>query len=68
MIMNLFTDSLEQLNKESQLLENSLKGHKIKLMSTFLRQDMGYKSALPFAKSWLPRSYRNFNSEGLTAC
>ena len=68
MIMNLFTDSLEQLNKESQLLENSLKGHKIKLMSTVLRQDMGYKSALPFAKSWLPRSYRNFNSEGLTAC
>lgn len=37
-------------------------------MSTFLRQDMGYKSALPFGKSWLPRNYRNFNSEGLTAC
>lgn len=68
MIMNLFTDSLEQLNKESQLLENSLKGHKIKLMSTFLRQDMGYKSAMPYAKSWLPKNYRNFNSEGLTAC
>lgn len=68
MIMNLFADSLEQLNKESQLLENSLKGHKIKLMSNFLRQDMGYKSALPYAKSWLPRNYRNFNSEGLTAC
>lgn len=68
MIMNLFADSTEQLNKESQLLENSLKGHKIKLMSNFLRQDMGYKSALPFARSWLPRNYRNFNSEALTAC
>lgn len=68
MIMNLYTDGLEQLNKESQLLENSLKGHKVKLLPTFLRQDMGYKSALPFGKSWLPRNYRNFNSEALTAC
>lgn len=68
MIMNLYTNSMEQMNKESQLLENSLKGHKIKLMNNFLRQDMGYKSALPYGKSWLPRNYRNFNSEGLTAC
>ena len=68
MIMNLYTDSQEQLDKESQLLENSLKGHKIKLMPSYLRQDMGYKSALPFGKSWLPRNYRNFNSEALTAC
>lgn len=68
MIMNLYADSLEQLNKESQLLENSLKGHKIKLLPSFLRQDMGYKSALPFAKSWMPQNYRNFNSEALTAC
>lgn len=68
MIMNLFTNSLEQLNKETQLLENSLKGRKIKLMSNYLRQDMGYKSALPFGRSWLNRNYRNFNSEALTAC
>ena len=68
MILNLYADSLEQLNKESQLLENSLKGRKIKLMPTFLRQDMGYKSALPFGRSWLNQNYRNFNSEALTAC
>lgn len=68
MIMNLYCDSLEQLNKESQLLESGLKGRKIKIMPSFLRQDMGYKSALPFGRSWLPRNYRNFNSEGLTAC
>jgi len=68
MIMNLFCDSLDQLNKESQLLETTLKGHKIKLQSNYLRQDIGYNSALPYAKSWLPRNYRNFNSEGLTAC
>ena len=68
MIMNLFTNNLEQLNKETQLLENSLKGRKIKLMANYLRQDMGYKSALPFGRSWLNRNYRNFNSEALTAC
>lgn len=68
MPINLYADSLDQLNKESQLLENSLKGHKIKLMPSSLRQDMGYKSALPFGRSWFPRNYRNFNSEALTAC
>lgn len=68
MPVNLYADSLEQLDKETQLLENSLKGHKIKLMPMYLRQDLGYKSGLPFGKSWLPRNYRNFNSEALTAC
>lgn len=68
MIMNLHTNSLEQLNKETQLLENSLKGRKIKLMPTYLQQDQGYKSALPFGHTYLPRNYRNFSSEGLTAC
>ena len=68
MIANIYTNSKEQLDKETQLLENSLKGHKIKLMPMFLRQDLGYKSALPYGYSWLPRNYRNFNSEGLTAC
>lgn len=68
MIMNLYCDSLDQLNKETQLLDNSLKGRKIKLMPTYLQMDKGYKSALPFGKSWLPKNYRNFSSEGLTAC
>lgn len=68
MVMNLYTDTLEQMNKETQLLENSLKGKKIKLMPNYLRQDQGYKSALPYGKSWLPKNFRNFSSEGLTAC
>lgn len=68
MIMNLYCNSLDQLNKESQLLDNSLKGRKIKLMPTYLQMDKGYKSALPFGRSWLPKNYRNFSSEGLTAC
>ncbi len=66
--MNLFADTEEQLNKESQLLETSVRGQKIKLMPSYLRQDQGYKTALPYGKSWMERNYRNFSSEGLTAC
>lgn len=68
MTLNLYCDSLDQLNKETQLLDNSLRGKKIKMMPTYLRQDQGYKSALPYGRSWMPREYRNFSSEGLTAC
>lgn len=68
MTMNLYADSEDQLNKETQLFENSLKGRKIQIMPTYLQMDKGYKSALPFGKSWLPKNYRNFSSEGLTAC
>ena len=68
MVFNLYTDTRERLEKESRLLERSLKGRKIRLMPLHLRQDAGYKSALPFGKSWLGENYRNFNSEGLTAC
>lgn len=68
MIVNLYAKSLEQLNKESQMLDNSLRGKKIKLMPLHLRQDQGYKSCLPFGKTWMPKNFRNFSSEGLTAC
>ena len=68
MTMNLYTDSLEQLNKEAQLLDSSLRGKKIKLLPTYLRQDQGYKSALPFGRTWMTKNYRNMSSDGLTAC
>jgi len=68
MIMNLYCDTLEKLNKETQLLESSMRGKKVKLTTTALRQDQGYKSALPYGQTWLTQNYRNFSSEGLTAC
>ena len=37
-------------------------------MPLHLRQDQGYKSGMPFGKTWLPKNFRNFSSEGLTAC
>jgi len=66
--LNLFMNTKEGLEKQSQLMENELKGRKIKLMQTFLQQDDGYKTALPLGKSYLPGMYRNFSSDALTAC
>ena len=68
MAMNLYTRTEEQLTKSTQLLETALKGKRIKILSNNLRQDQGYKTALPFGKSWLPKNFRNFSSEALTAC
>lgn len=68
MICNLYSKSLEHLDKETQMLDNSLRGKKIKLMPLHLRQDQGNKSGMPFGKTWLPKNFRNFSSEGLTAC
>lgn len=65
---NLYCDSKDQLDKESQKLDNKLRGRKVYLMPTYLRQDEGYKSVLPIGKSYLEDKYRNFNSGALTAC
>lgn len=65
---NLYADSLEDLNKESQKIDTKLKGRKIYMMPTYLRQDDGYKTVLPFGKTYVPDLYRNFNTGALTAC
>lgn len=67
-ILNLYTDSEHDLKKETQLLDNKLTGKKINLMPSYLRQDISYKSALPFGKNFLSDGYRNFNSGALTSC
>lgn len=67
-ISNLYTDSEHDLKKETQLLDNKLTGKKINLMPSYLRQDISYKSALPFGKNFLSDGYRNFNSGALTSC
>lgn len=64
---NLYANSVEELNKESQVLDNKLKGRKIYMMPLYLRQKDGYKTVLPFGKSYLPDTFRNFNSGALTA-
>jgi type IV secretory pathway VirB4 component len=65
---NLYTDSAEDLEKETQKLDNKLKGRKMYHMPVYLRQDDGYKTVLPFGKTYIPDKFRNFNSGALTAC
>lgn len=65
---NLYCDSKDQLDKETQKLDNKLRGRKVYLMPTYLRQDEGYKSVLPIGRSYLEDKFRNFNSGALTAC
>lgn len=65
---NLYADTEDDLEKQSQKLDNRLKGRKMYLMPLFLRQDVGYRTALPFGVSYLPDMFRNFNSGALTAC
>lgn len=67
-LANLYADSQEELDKDSQKLDNQLRGRKIYLMPNYLRQDEGYKSTLPIGKSFITDKYRNFNSGALTSC
>lgn len=64
---NLFSDSLEQLNKESQTLENKMKGKRIDLMPSYLRMLDGFKTALPIAKTFVKDKSRNLNTGALVA-
>ena len=67
-VSNLYADSEDDLRKQTQMLDNKLKGRRINLMPATLRQDDSYKTALPFGKNYLGDAYRNFNSGALTAC
>jgi len=68
MVANLYAKSVDELDKASDMLDNSLRGQKINLVPLHLRQDQGYKTCMPYGYSWLPKNFRNFSSEGLTAC
>lgn len=63
----LYTETEEELTKESKKLENKLKGRKIMHEPVYLRQDDAYKTTLPLGKSYLPDKFRNFNTGALTA-
>lgn len=66
-VLNLYADTVEALNKQTQLMESHLRGLKVKLLPLYLQQDQGYKSALPYGKTWLPRNYRNFSTDALSS-
>lgn len=65
---NLHTDTLDDLNKQTQILDNTLKGRRINLMPTFMNQDESYKTVLPYGRIYSKELFRNLNSGALTAC
>ena len=65
---NLYADTEEELNKETQRFDNKMKSGNIYMMPSYLRQDDGYRTVSPFGKSYIEDMFRNFNSGALTTC
>lgn len=63
---NLFSETKDSLEKETQKLDNKLRGKKMYLMPMYLRQDDAFKTNLPYGKTYIKDMFRNFNSEALT--
>lgn len=62
----MYSDSLKELNKNMQKLDNRLIGSRIKMMPLYLRQDDGYKSSLPYGRTYINDYARNINTGALT--
>lgn len=59
----LYAKDKKELNKESQKLKSRLVGRKIIMEDLGLRQDAGFRTALPFAKEmYINEYYRNLNT------
>lgn len=65
---NLYTNSEDQLKKESETLDKELRGRNINHMPLYLRQKDAFRTGLPFGNSFVPEFYRNLNTGSLTAC
>lgn len=65
---NLYADDLKDLRVRSEKLDNKLKGQHMYHAINVLRQDDGYKSAIPVGRNYLMDTYRNFNTGSVVAC
>ena len=63
---SLYTDDVKTLNREMEKLDNKMVGARTKIMPLHLRQDEGYKSVLPYGRSYVTDYYRNINTGALT--
>lgn len=64
---NLYSSDLNSLNKETQQIDNRLRGKKIIMNPTYLQQEEGFNSVMPVGKTQLPDKMRNFNTGALTS-
>lgn len=65
---NIYENSLDELNKQTLRLENSLKGRRINVDRMYLQEEDAYKTVLPIGMSFIKDRYRNFNTGALCAC
>lgn len=65
---NLYENSKEALEKQSEKLMNKLKGRRINIEPMYLMQEDTYKSVLPIGQTFVKDKFRNFNSGALSAC
>lgn len=65
---NLICDTKKDLDREAQILDNTLSGKRISYMPMYLRMDEGFKNALPLANIYTKDKLRNANTGALGAC
>ncbi|MBP3915707.1 DUF87 domain-containing protein [Clostridium sp.] len=65
---NLYSSSKAELEKETQTLDNKLRGRSMYLMPLYMRMDDGYRSVSPYGKTYLEDEFRNLNTSALTSC
>lgn len=64
---NLHCDTMDELEKASHGLVHTLGARKVDIMSSYLRQDESYKTALPFGVNFMEDMNRSINTGGLVA-
>lgn len=64
---NLHCDTKDELDKATHGLIQTLGARKVDIMSSYLRQDESYKTALPFGVNFMEDMYRSINTGGLVA-
>ena len=62
---NLVCDSQKELDKETQILNNTLGAKRMTFMPMYLRMDEGFKNALPMANIYSRDKLRNCNTGAL---
>lgn len=65
---NLYADTKEDLDKQTEMLVNKLKGRRINIEPMYLTQEDSYRTALPIGQSFVKDKFRNFNSGALCSC
>ncbi len=62
-----YADSYEELNEKCVVIERTIAGESIELISAYGRQKEGWLSTLPLGRNFLEKSDRNLDQQALTA-